>query len=130
MALTVTDIAAIADAAWARHVTMTTGRPMVTWEYADDMRRNNCIASVVDRLLNNSTAAEAHDRWVERMTGDGWVIGPRNDRHKRHPNLMPFDLLPEAAKAQGYLFHSIVEALRASAGQVMTEEHILEECTA
>ena len=44
-------------------------------------------------------AREEHQRWLDQRTRDGWTWGPeRNDEHKIHPLLVPYDDLDEPTK--------------------------------
>lgn len=47
----------------------------------------------IDRL-----ARMEHDRWVEEKQRNGWVLGPRDNEKKVHPDLIPWDELDEAGK--------------------------------
>ncbi len=44
-------------------------------------------------------AENAHDTWAQQRIAEGWTYGPqRDDIHKRHPDLVPYDDLPESEK--------------------------------
>jgi ryanodine receptor 2 len=44
-------------------------------------------------------AKNAHDVWAQQRLSDGWIWGSeRNDASKKHPNLVPYDQLPESEK--------------------------------
>jgi ryanodine receptor 2 len=52
------------------------------------------LERLVERL-----AESAHDNWAQRRIADGWTYGPeRNDRDKRHPDLVAYADLPESEK--------------------------------
>jgi hypothetical protein len=40
-------------------------------------------------------ARAEHERWINERTGAGWRLGPRNNRRKRHPSLVPWGDLSE-----------------------------------
>lgn len=49
--------------------------------------------------LTELLAENVHATWAEGLMKDGWRYGPRKDeRRKRHPNLVPYDQLPESEK--------------------------------
>jgi hypothetical protein len=44
-------------------------------------------------------ASHVHATWAEKRIADGWVWGPeRDDDKKHHPDLVPYDQLPESEK--------------------------------
>lgn len=46
--------------------------------------------------LTEQLAENVHDTWSQRRMAEGWRYGPsRNDTSKEHPNLVPYDQLPE-----------------------------------
>ena len=46
--------------------------------------------------LTERLAENAHDVWAQQRIAEGWRHGPkRNDARKEHPNLVPYDQLPE-----------------------------------
>ena len=62
--------------------------------------------------LIEQLAEHNHDHWAKRRIADGWSHGPeRNDQFKTHPDLVPYDHLPEEEKE--YDRTSVVETLRA-----------------
>lgn len=49
--------------------------------------------------LTESLAENAHDNWAALRIKQGWTWGPeRNDDTKKHPDLIPYDQLPESEK--------------------------------
>lgn len=131
MRLTVFDIAAIAHAAWLETAyRFGTPEPLLNWRYCGVAARELAMEAVRARLIHNDTAPEAHNRWVENRIAKGWTLGPKDEAAKTHPNLKPFDELPEPAKAQGYVFDAVVKALAPNGPVFMTEQQIVEEGTA
>jgi hypothetical protein len=50
--------------------------------------------------LTELLARNAHDIWAQRRIGDGWTYGPkRDDSKKEHPDLVPYEALPDSEKA-------------------------------
>ncbi len=44
-------------------------------------------------------AANNHEIWAQRRIADGWKYGPqRNDEKKEHPDLVPYEQLPDPEK--------------------------------
>ena len=43
-------------------------------------------------------ARHEHDRWTAERTKDGWRPGPRDDKAKRHPDLVPWEQLDEPTR--------------------------------
>ena len=62
---------------------------------------------LVERLAENN-----HDHWARKRMDEGWVFGPgRDDERKTHPDLVPYDELPESEK--DYDRKAVVETLKA-----------------
>jgi hypothetical protein len=65
------------------------------------------LAELVEQLAENN-----HDHWASKRIDDGWTCGPkRNDERKEHPDLVPYQELPEAEK--DYDRKTVLEALKA-----------------
>jgi hypothetical protein len=68
------------------------------------------LDALVERLAEN-----AHAIWARKRIEDGWRFGPaRDDRHKQHPSLVPYEQLDDAEK--GYdrsMARGVLEALLA-----------------
>ena len=49
--------------------------------------------------LTELLARNVHDVWAESRLKQGWTYGPmRDDVHKKHPSLVPYNELPEQEK--------------------------------
>ncbi len=65
------------------------------------------LEELVERL-----AEHAHDHWAQLRMADGWTYGPeRDDVAKTHPDLVPYEQLPEGEKE--YDRRTAMETLRA-----------------
>lgn len=65
------------------------------------------LEQLVEKLAQNN-----HDHWARKRMEEGWRYGPtRSEREKEHPDLVPYDQLPESEKE--YDRKTVVEALRA-----------------
>jgi hypothetical protein len=65
------------------------------------------LEALTERLAEN-----AHDHWAQQRMADGWIWGPqRDDKHKKHPCLVPYGQLPESEKV--YDRQSSMETLKA-----------------
>ena len=52
------------------------------------------------RELTERLAKNAHDVWARHRLAEGWRYGPRrDDARKEHPDLVPYEELPESEKA-------------------------------
>ncbi len=62
--------------------------------------------------LTERLAANNHDHWALQRIAEGWRFGPdRNDKAKTHPDLVPYEELPDSEKE--YDRRSVVETLKA-----------------
>jgi hypothetical protein len=49
--------------------------------------------------LRELIAKNAHEVWAKNRMNDGWTYGPvRNDALKQHPDLVPYEELPEGER--------------------------------
>ena len=49
--------------------------------------------------LTEAIAENTHDSWAKARMEQGWSYGPkRDDKLKKHPDLLPYSLLPEEEK--------------------------------
>jgi RyR domain len=55
-------------------------------------------------------AQNAHDTWAKQRLDDGWVWGERDDKARTHPDLVPYEDLPEGEKTYDRLL--VVETLK------------------
>ena len=60
------------------------------------------IKSIVEFAKNpERTPEQSHELWMEVKIKNGWVYGPSKDSKKKtHPDLVPFDELPDVEKAK------------------------------
>ena len=62
--------------------------------------------------LGEKLAENAHDNWARLRIAEGWTYGPaRDDTTKKHPDLVPYDDLPESEKE--YDRNVTIETLKA-----------------
>src|SRR5215831_17067130 len=88
-------------------------RPSPPWDEAPEYQVRENVASVVAALADPGRTPELnHQGWYERLIADGWRHGPvKDEAAKTHPDLVPFDQLPEHEKQKDRLFMAIVRAL-------------------
>ncbi len=52
------------------------------------------LETLMEHLAENN-----HEIWAQQRLKDGWTYGPkRNDERKQHPDLVPYDQLPESER--------------------------------
>ena len=52
------------------------------------------LSELIERLATNN-----HDHWALKRIDEGWRFGPdRNDKTKTHPDLVPYEELPDSEK--------------------------------
>jgi hypothetical protein len=88
-------------------------RPSPPWDEAPEYQVRENVASVAAALADpERTPEQNHQGWYERLIADGWRHGSIKDEvAKTHPDLVPFDQLPEHEKQKDRLFMAIVRAL-------------------
>ncbi len=81
-----------------------------TQETKDSMRE------AVRNMLNDTRPWNPevnHEAWMKTRLAQGWTYGPKKDGYKKqHPNLVPYEELPEEQKYKDYLFFTIVNSFR------------------
>ncbi len=71
------------------------------------IRLSDDVAALTELLARN-----AHDHWALQRIGEGWTHGlERDDTAKKHPCLVPYEMLPESEKE--YDRSTAMETLRA-----------------
>lgn len=88
-------------------------RPIVPekWQERDDKFRNQFIDIINKYMYMDKlpTPEEAHESWVQSYYKMGWKYGNiRNTEKKTHPDLIPFEQLPQAEKDKDAIFLSFV----------------------
>ncbi len=70
------------------------------------IRLTPSLEDLVERLAENN-----HDHWARKRIDEGWRYGAkRNDDAKEHPDLVPYDQLPESEKE--YDKKTVIEVLK------------------
>lgn len=65
------------------------------------------LYDLVERLAQNN-----HDHWAQRRIEEGWRYGSeRDDSEKEHPDLVPYDELPDSEKE--YDRKTVIDAIKA-----------------
>lgn len=80
------------------------------WADAKESTRA-AMTGAVDWVVANpdATPADQHARWMQSRIDDGWKYGPVVDlENKIHPNLVPFEELPENQRVKDVLFRAVV----------------------
>lgn len=79
-------------------------------ECGNDMRQS--IVHGVNVAQEGNGPEEMHRQWAMVREAQGWVFGAVKDTEaKTHPNLIPYDKLPESQKLKDRLFLAVVAAL-------------------
>lgn len=76
------------------------------------------------RELTEQLAENTHNVWARRKLADGWTCGPTVDvAGKKHPDLVPYDQLPEDKKE--YDRYTSMETINAilSLGYTLERSH-------
>lgn len=89
-----------------------TGDPgLPAWDEVDESYRES-TRKAVKFALAGGTPEQQHSSWMMERFDQGWKLGPELDREaKIHPNLVPYDQLPEAQQRKDALFLAVVEAI-------------------
>lgn len=81
------------------------------WDKRDEAFRKQFIA-IIDKYLKQDklpTPKEAHDSWMESYNKMGWKYGKeRNTELKTHPDMLPYEKLPQDEKDKDAIFLAFV----------------------
>lgn len=82
------------------------------WEQASEDLRDSICTGVIFHLENPSaTAQDSHDRWLETKADQGWTFGEvKSEANKTHPNIVPYEDLPQEQRVKDHLFRAVVHA--------------------
>lgn len=77
----------------------------------EDQRRR--VKAMQECAARSTSDQERHDSWMKMHVDSGWVYGEVFDSaSKTHPNLLPWDELPETVKSKARIFDIISKAGR------------------
>jgi len=80
------------------------------WQYRDEAFRTQFI-NIVHQYMEKGipTPEEAHDSWMKKYFEMGWVYGEVRDAEKKtHPDLVPYNELPQDEKDKDAIFLAFV----------------------
>lgn len=83
------------------------------WSEAPEWQRLSALKGVAMLLANPEAGPGAsHASWLAEKQAGGWVYGEVKDPDaKTHPNMMPFEELPQEQQVKYHLFVGIVRTL-------------------
>ena len=82
------------------------------WALLDTAFKQRLADGVDQQRLEPVSPEVCHERWMAAMQNSGWVHGETQDLiMMTHPNLLPWDELPEEQRAKDRLFIAIIAAL-------------------
>lgn len=91
---------------------------MRSWDTApegDKAQARAATREVLSADVSKTTPTQWHAKWCAEKAADGWRYGPVIDvERKEHPNMLPYEQLPEEQRALDRLFVVAVESTRAA----------------
>ena len=86
--------------------------PSPHWDDAPAWQVDSAIQGVAVARSGDTTDEQMHASWSAHKVADGWVYGPvKDENHKTHPCLIPYDDLPAGQRLKDTLFRSVVAAM-------------------
>jgi len=79
------------------------------WDAADEDDRRVARDMVVV-VLSGVSPAQEHARWLARKADEGWSLGELDEDRKLHPNMVPYEQLPDGQRLLDQLFVAAVLA--------------------
>lgn len=65
----------------------------------------------VELNREGKSAREIHGDWVESRKHEGWTLGRKSDAYRTHPNLVPYEQLPEKERYKNALQKAVFDVL-------------------
>jgi len=92
------------------------------WDAAeeDDRKVARDMAVVV---LSGVTPEQEHARWLARKADEGWSLGELDEERRLHPNMVPYEQLPDGQRLLDRLFVAAVTSVARAVDEL--EEHHL-----
>jgi len=92
------------------------------WDAAeeDDRKVARDMAVVV---LSGITPEQEHARWLARKADEGWSLGALDEERRLHPNMVPYEQLPDGQRLLDRLFVAAVTSVARAVDEL--EEHHL-----
>lgn len=107
------------------------GEQMPSWGNAVTEYKNRLRAAARKALEDDvRDPEENHRAWVAEKEAEGWTVadGPRDEAKKKHPHMVPWELLPDHERSARALFLACVHGAAAGvASAAMAEERALRE---
>lgn len=108
--LTNEQIASITHAANRAYRVVIGEDPGPEWADLDAEQQQGVINGVVK--APTTSPSRLHDEWANEKTEAGWVYGAeKNVEARTHPQLVPYDQLPEEQRRKDMLFRGVVTGL-------------------
>jgi hypothetical protein len=89
------------------------GEEQTAWDNMDPEAKQSFRRGIeAHQIKPDMSEGEAHAHWINEKDLDGWQWGAEKDeKKKQHPNMVPYNELPENQKAKATIFKSIVNNL-------------------
>lgn len=107
------DIAEVAYAAVTALQIQHDGVPRASWAELSKVEKEIAKVAVKTVLRNPYVAPDVlHERWVTRKRDEGWTYGEQKDiKSRKHPELLPYKLLPRNKQRSDLLFYVVIHTL-------------------
>lgn len=91
------------------------------WAEAPGWQRDSVTEGVLHTALNPLAGPEeSHERWLQHKLKQGWKHGPVKDAAaRRHPCMVPYEMLPEEQRRKDMIFQGIVRAFLPALARVL-----------
>lgn len=95
----------------AAEIRVALGESLLPQSLFNDVQRNRRIEAMKKCAAESTNDATRHDSWMKMHIESGWVYGEKFDpATKTHPNLKPWDELPETVKSKAKIFDIVAKA--------------------
>jgi hypothetical protein len=92
------------------------------WDAAEDDDRKVARDMAVV-VLSGVTPEQEHARWLARKADEGWSLGALDEERRLHPNMVPYEQLPDGQRLLDRLFVAAVTSVARAVDEL--EEHHL-----
>jgi hypothetical protein len=89
------------------------GETVISREVFNDEQRARRIEAMKQCAADDTTEEERHESWMRLHREAGWQWGPEFDAvRKLHPNMLPWNQLPEESRYKARIFCIVSKAAR------------------
>lgn len=94
----------------AREIRVMLGEEQLDQKLFNVEQRQRRVDAMRECAANATSDLERHDSWIKMHEEMGWIYGTEfNPTLKTHPNMLPWEQLPESARSKARIFDIVAK---------------------